>query len=88
MAITKTIVSNNGVTATYHKIGSIGLCENTLNIEFVSYTSQDYRSLNLPVLFSEYEFNISLEEEESMGIRQLAYKKIKELPEWEGAEDC
>ena len=29
-----------------------------------------------------------IEEEESMGIRQLAYKKIKELPDWADAEDC
>ena len=88
MALIKTKTSENGIITEYHKIDSVNLYGSSMEIELVSYVSKDYRMQNLPVLCGQYLFNITLEEEESMGIRQLAYKKIKELPEWEGAEDC
>jgi hypothetical protein len=39
-------------------------------------------------LLVELYLRIKEKRKESMGIRKLAYKKIKELPEWEGSEDC
>ena len=35
-----------------------------------------------------FRFEITTEEEESMGIRALCYTKIKELLNWSDAEDC
>ena len=88
MALCKEKIHPNGITTFYHRVSLVSVSGNTLYVELVSYVSQNYRTQGQPANFEEMEFEITLEEEESMGVRQLAYKKIKELPEWEGAEDC
>ena len=88
MALNKTITSDNGITTTYHKINDLYLRQSTLICSLASYVSADYAISNLPAMTSSIDFDITIEEEESMGIRQLAYTKLKELPEWEDATDC
>ena len=80
--------SYTGVVTNYHKISKVMLLNGVMHCGLDSYVSQEYRSTGTNVNSQSYHFTITVEEEESMGIRQLAYKKIKELPEWEGAEDC
>lgn len=53
-----------------------------------SYVSKEYRELKHPAMQEEEIFGFTVEEEESMGIRQLAYKKFKELEKWADAIDC
>lgn len=79
---------NTGVVTNYHRIYSATVREDTLHCMLSSYVSKDYRQNGESTNIETFYFPITVEEEESMGIRQLAYKKIKELPEWEGAEDC
>ena len=88
MALLKVKTNDEGVTTTYHKVNNVTVRDNTLHCFVNSYVSQDYREVDRSADSSAYRFEITLEEEESMGSRKLAYKKIKELPEWEGAEDC
>ena len=77
-----------GVVTNYHKIGNVMLMNGELHCGLDGYVSQEYRSTGTNVNSQSYHFTITLEEEESMGIRQLCYKKIKELPGWEDAQDC
>lgn len=79
---------NTGVVTNYHNICSATVRKNRLYAMISSYVSKDYRQNGESISTENYIFPITIEEEESMGIRKLAYKKIKELPEWEGAEDC
>ena len=88
MALTKTITTHLGYNTSYHKISELSLNNSILSCLLTSYVSHEYRELERPALRKSYNFQISLEEEESMGIRQLAYKKLKELPEWADAIDC
>lgn len=88
MAFNKTVVTEDGVTLTYHKIGYIHLAANRAKCGVISYESADTRLENSPFLTSSFRFEVTTEEEESMGIRALCYKKLKELPEWADAEDC
>jgi hypothetical protein len=89
MALFKEITNENGITAKYHKISSV-LVNNTQIIFYISsYASKEYRDNDAdPVLTSMHRFNMTLEEEESMGIRQLCYFKLKQKAEWSDAEDC
>lgn len=88
MALQKTLISKEGFETSYHKVSEVSLRETTLNCVVNSYVSKEYRELERPADRQFFSFEITVEEEESMGIRQLAYKKIKELPEWADAEDC
>lgn len=88
MALQKDIVSHEGFTTNYHKIEEINLHDNILNIVVNSYVSREYREFERPADQQSFNFEITLEEEEAMGIRKLAYTKIKELPDWKDAEDC
>ena len=88
MAIQKEIVSQEGFTTNYHKIDRVLLSNNSLNCSLNSYVSHEYRELERPADHKSFRFDITIKEEESMGIRQLAYKKIKELEEWSDAVDC
>lgn len=87
MALLKNIKTDQGFIISYHKISQLSLQDNTLMCHIESYVSKEYRDLERPAQSDFYSFEITVEEEESMGIRQLAYKKIKELPEWADAED-
>ena len=79
---------NTGVVTKYHKFHTVSLTDNTLYCVLLSYTSKNYRLNGENTDTETYLFQITVEEEEAMGIRQLAYKKLKELVEWTGAEDC
>lgn len=88
MALSKIILSHEGFATTYHKINEVSLSGSDLSCVINSYVSQEYRELERPADRQFFHFEITVEEEESMGIRQLTYKKIKELPEWADAQDC
>lgn len=88
MALYKSITDEKGVITTYHRVANATLRNSELSCILDSYVSQDYRELEKPADSHYYSFSITVEEEESMGIRQICYKKIKEMPEWEGAVDC
>lgn len=88
MALSKSITNEMGVVTTYHKIQNVSLYESDLHCMLNSYVSKDYRKLNKPAENATFNFPITVEEEESMGIRALCYKKIKELDEWSDAVDC
>ena len=88
MALSKNVVSNEGFITTYHKVNEVSLRDNVLNCVVNSYVSKEYRELERPADHQFFYFEVTVEEEESMGIRQLAYKKIKELEEWADAIDC
>ena len=88
MALQKEIISRNGFATNYHKINEISLHDGELNCVVNSYVSHEYRELERPADRQFFNFEITIEEEESMGIRQLAYKKIKELENWSDAVDC
>lgn len=88
MALNKGIITQQGYATNYHKFTEVTLTDNSLSCLLTSYVSREYRDLERPAVRRSYYFDITLEEEESMGIRQLAYKKLKELPEWADAEDC
>ena len=87
MALLKNIKSTEGFVTSYHKIQSVALNDNILHCHVDSYVSKEYRNLERPAQSNFYSFEITVEEEESMGIRQLAYSKLKELPEWTDAEN-
>lgn len=95
MALSKAITNELGVTTTYHKVDHVTLTEFSrfddgliLSFAISSYVSKDYRKLNKPANTSNFRFEISLAEEESMGIRALCYTKLKETEAWKDAEDC
>ena len=88
MALCKEIITNQGYATNYHKITEVSLSDGTLTCLLTSYVTKEYRDLERPAARRNYYFDVSIEEEESMGIRQLAYKKLKELEEWADAEDC
>ena len=88
MALQKEIVSREGFVTTYHKVNEVSVRDNSLNCVVNSYVSHEYRELDRPADRRFFDFEITIEEEESMGIRKLAYAKIKELEDWSDAIDC
>ena len=88
MALQKTNTLPNGAQTTYHRIKRVSLVEGNLFCILESYTSQEYRQSDIPVTSSNYQFPVTVEEEESMGIRALCYNKLKQLEEWNDAVDC
>ena len=88
MALNKALTNDQGIVTNYHKVSRVSLADNRLSCSIDSYVSKDYRDLNKPADTSSFRFKITLEEEESMGIRALCYKKIKALDDWKDAVDC
>lgn len=88
MALQKTNVLPNGAQTTYHRIKRVALVDGQAYCVMESYTSQEYRENDAPVTSSNYQFPVTVEEEESMGIRALCYNKLKQLEEWADAIDC
>jgi hypothetical protein len=95
MALIKAITNDLGITTNYHKVGRVSLTEVSgrkegtyISFDVESYVSKDYRDQNKPAGISNFRFEITLEEEESMGIRALCYTKLKETEAWQDAEDC
>lgn len=98
MALSKTITKNNGVEMNYHRITGVDLIVETnsndedslrLMIRLQSYLNEEYRDRNCPIDSEHYMIPLSTDEStEISGIRQFAYAKLKEMPEWSDAEDC
>lgn len=88
MALAKAITNDQGITTNYHKISRVSLMDDRLGCSIDSYVSKDYRDLDKHADSDTFRFNITVEEEESMGIRALCYTKIKELDAWKDATDC
>lgn len=88
MALTKKILNENGIETNYHKINHITLNNQEITCELKSFASVDYRKLDKPADSSYYHFTITVEEEESMGIRALCYTKLKKMEMWMDATDC
>ena len=98
MALQKTITKNNGVEMSYHRITGVDLMVETnsndddslrLMIRLQSYLNEEYRDRNCPVDSEHYMIPLTTDESaEISGIRQFAYDKLKELPEWADAIDC
>ena len=88
MALNKQIINDRGIETNYHKVARVVVDNNHVSCIVNSYTSPDYRTAEKPADFSQYNFTITIEEEESMGIRALCYTKLKELGTWIGAIDC
>ena len=90
MALNKSIQNKNGVITEYHRLDHAVIDHNrTLTCLLNSYLSKQYAIDGNEVHSNVFTFtNIPIEEEESMGLRQLAYKKIKEEIDWADAIDC
>ena len=82
----------------YHRITNVDLMVGTSNsdednlklmIRLQSYLNKEYRDRNCPVDSEHYMISLSTDEStEISGIRQFAYAKLKEMPEWSDAIDC
>lgn len=88
MAFTKDFITKEGITTTYHKIGTLHLMGDVIKCNVISYEDEEARAEDRPFITRSFKLFMTVEEEESMGIRALCYKKLKELPEWADAEDC
>lgn len=88
MALSKELTSKNGVVTNYHKISHVDLHDEQVHCQLESFVSKEYRDAEARADSTSFHFNITLEEEESMGIRALCYNKIKALDKWADAIDC
>ena len=88
MALLKELINEQGVVTTYHKISRVNLSRNQVYCGIDSYVSKDYRDAEQPADSFVLSFDITVAEEESMGIRALCYNKIKALEAWSDAVDC
>ena len=90
MALHKSIVQNDGVTTTYHRILFLQTCVNHHNsIAVMSYVSETAREDELnQVLMQPYQRSTTYElpYDESMTVAD-AYEYLKTLPIFEGAEN-
>lgn len=93
MALRKTITDRYGITTSYHRVGYISYSPSRhrpcrLTFEVLSFVSDDFSTPTRPLNRCKYTVDVSVEEEESMGLRALCYTKLKEIEEWADAEDC
>lgn len=88
MALTKELTNEKGIVTNYHRISHVDLSGDQLYCRVESYVSKDYRDAEQSADTSMFNFTITVEEEESMGIRALCYNKIKALDSWADATDC
>ena len=91
MALKKTFVKENGISTSYHKISNVTVRSTdslSLRVQVTSYLNEEYREKEQEIETLFYTFDLTSEEEDSMGARKLAYAKLKTLDEWAGAEDC
>ena len=59
-----------------------------LIVRLESYLDREYRDKAQPIYSKNYHLPLTSDESvESMSIRQFAYDKLKELPEWADAVD-
>ena len=88
MALQKELINEKGIVTNYHKISNVSLQDNCVHCFIESYVSKDYRDAEQSADSSVFNFTVTLEEEESMGIRALCYNKIKAIEGWTDAVDC
>lgn len=91
MALQKTILESNGAVTLYHRLGNVTLDhDKKLTCVLESYADRSYAASGSDRIGACYFIfeNISLEEEETTGIRELAYNKIKQENAWQDAIDC
>ena len=97
MALQKQFIKPNGIETNYHRISDVHLFisdgtqereNNFINISLTSYLNEQKRDEGYAIETHHYYFSIANNEDTSIGIRELAYNKIKTLPEWEGAVNC
>jgi hypothetical protein len=88
MALAKELVNEKGIVTNYHRVSQANLGDDVLTCFVESYVSRDYREAEQSAASSVFRFDITVEEEESMGIRALCYSKIKALDAWSDAADC
>jgi hypothetical protein len=88
MALSKVLTNDHGITTNYHKVGRVSLIGTRLSCSIDSYVSEEYRAQEKRAASTTFNFAITVEEEESMGIRALCYTKIKSLEGWSDAVDC
>ena len=89
MALFKENISANGIITKYHNVGRVIAENNQLTCWVYSFANKEYRDNNCePIDTHCYFFDITVQEEESIGIRKFCYCKLKELQEWLGSEDC
>ena len=84
----------NSIETSYHRITGVSLEVETekrlmLIVRLESYLDREYRDKAQPIYSKNYHLPLTSDESaENMSIRQFAYDKLKELPEWEDAIDC
>ena len=99
MALSKTIVKNNGIITSYHKVTSVTISQESyltsddtnnvqLAVKLTSYLNEEYRQNEQPIETEMYYFSATSEEEASTSARKLAYEKLKTLSIWADATDC
>ena len=100
MALKKLFTQENGIATEYHKVTRVTFIDNngeypsedkiplTLQVKLTSYLNEGYRKSGHSIDSEMYIFDITDEEEETLGIRKLAYAKLKELDTFADAEDC
>lgn len=100
MALKKLIKKENGVELSYHRILSVDIritdsnnyahAPIEMNVIYESYLNEEYRNNNKPIESRVCSIPLMSDEEENKisSIREFAYNKMKELPEWSDAIDC
>ena len=84
----------NSIETSYHRITGVSLEVETekrlmLIVRLESYLDREYRDKTQPIYSKNYHLPLTSDESvENISIRQFAYDKLKELPEWEDAIDC
>ena len=94
MALSKVFVKPNGITTEYHRISQADLSVRDDNpaanlfVTVTSYLNEEYREAGHSIESLHYHFTLEQGEDENIGVRELAYNKIKTLSEWADATDC
>ena len=74
---------NNGIKTSYHKITSINLTtreeDNILLVVLTSYLDETYRQQLQSIETTMFDFELTEDEDINIGIRELGYKKLKEM---------
>lgn len=99
MALNKTLIQDNGITTSYHKVTRATFIDSNgehpseeyiplrLQVNVTSFLNEDYRKTGYSINSEIYTFDITAADEE-LGIRKLAYTKLKALDAFADAEDC
>lgn len=92
MALLKKFSQPNGIITEYHRISQVDLSlyndETNLSVTVTSYLNKEYREAGHHIELLNYNFMLDEGEDENVGLRQLAYNKLKTLNEWVDAVDC